>query len=631
MDASYLHEGGVRCVRGPHKIQVISRIEAPTAVTSMLPMFTRLGPRLSRAYTYQSSGHGCCRHRSLLILLTILAIAGCEDSNESGSYVSSHLIDAANEYGLAADGITDDEPGIQSALDHAAHLGGGIVYLREGSYGIARPLIVRSGVRLVGEGRERTVLRTLTASLAKNVDGAGVWAAIAMVSANNASVSDLTVDLSVAKTNANGVALLPSGAAFEGPPSSNCLISGLSVIGGGNYHSYLIWNLRGRDISIVNNVVDGGILVPTDSLQEGIESYGGTNVLVGWNTVRNVGSAALNFGSAGLQESDVSHLSVVGNVVTNSGRGLNIGPALSAAGPQNIADVEIVENKFIGLWRTGIFVPVQAGTEVRDLRIADNTIAYVGNEASNGATGIHFEGAPANSLVSASLASGAYVIGNRISHVRGVNSFGVLVNYLPGMTIVGNTISEIDHGGVQSFGSASLLLKENLIENVGYIGIGSYGPESTIFLRSNTILNWGLGAPVAGALIDDAVAGEVRENTFGRESLVGAAVIVGPAASSVVVFGNRLTGADGQTTLHGVAVPYVNLGARSNLGTFVVAAHEAAVTINHELVSPTSRVRIEQVSGDPLEFSTVVGLASFRVTFGTMPRGQEQFRYEIDP
>lgn len=102
-----------------------------------------------------------------------------------------------------------------------------------------------------------------------------------MVAADNASVKDLSIDLSVGQTHANGVAILPAGSQFEGAASTNCEVSGIEVIGAGNYHAYMIWNFRGRGIRIVDNIVDGRMENPVElSYQEGIESYGGADVWV---------------------------------------------------------------------------------------------------------------------------------------------------------------------------------------------------------------------------------------------------------------------------------------------------------------------------------------------------------------
>ncbi len=217
-----------------------------------------------------------------------------------------------------------------------------------------------------------------------------------MVGADQASVSALTVDLASAGTHANGIALLPTGKSFEGTPSTNCAVFETEVLGGGNYHAYMIWNLRGRGIRIVGNVVDGGIRQPVlGSQQEGIESYGGKDVLIHGNVIRNIGNTALNFGSAGLPDTAVERLVVSDNVVTNAARGLNIGPWIAATGAaQNVSDVRIERNEFVQLWRMGLYVGVIDGTWIRDLRIATNRVTNVGFPEGANAIGIHFNGPP---------------------------------------------------------------------------------------------------------------------------------------------------------------------------------------------------------------------------------------------
>jgi hypothetical protein len=61
-------------------------------------------------------------------------------------------------YGAAADGVADDTPAIQAAIDHAAGTtGGGIVFVAEGRYRITRTVHLWSGIRLIGYGAHRPV------------------------------------------------------------------------------------------------------------------------------------------------------------------------------------------------------------------------------------------------------------------------------------------------------------------------------------------------------------------------------------------------------------------------------------------------------------------------------------------
>jgi hypothetical protein len=498
--------------------------------------------------------------------------------------------------------------------------------LPAGVYGVARPLVLRSRVHLVGEGRGKTVLRSLVHSPGKTVDDTGVWALVATVGADGASISALTVDLSFSRTHANGIALLPTGADFEGTPSTNSEIADTEVIGGGNYHAYMIWNLRGQGIRIVNNVVDGRISEHVDSNQEGIESYGGKDVLIGWNDVRNIGNTALNFGSAGLPNSGIDGLTVIGNVVTNSARGLNIAPWIGPTGPQNIANVQIEQNEFTDIWKTGIYIPIFPGTETTKLSIRNNSISNVGLPESSGTAGIYLQGPSASTFQSIGDETSVVIECNTITSVKGHNSFGILINQFPNVSLINNTMSDIDYNGIQSVGSTNLEINRNTISRVQRIGFESYGSPSSISLLGNIFEEWDQADRMVSAVhIDGATQGEVRDNIFRKELPLGSVVRVEVGAANVVVFGNTVSSSERS------AEPFINLGVNSNVGTFVAPPEGASVAIESAIVTPTSRVVIEQRSGEPLEFSVVPEAGAFRVFFASYPGGGEEFRYEVDP
>lgn len=562
----------------------------------------------------------------------ILALAGCREDGGSQSpqgmdpTLLPGATDVAVDFGASADGVADDEPAIQSALDAAAAQGGGTVYLREGIYGIGAPLILRSGVRLVGDGQGKTVIRTLVHSIGKTIDSTGVWAAVAMVSADGASVADLTIDMSFAGTEANGIAILPLGASFEGAPSVNCEVTGVEILGGGNYHAYMIWNLRGRHIRILNNNIDGRVGSRVSSNQEGIESYGGEDVRIASNTVRNIGNSALNFGSAGAPDTGIEKLEVIENTVVNAGRGLNIGTWMGTDGtPQNIRDVLIEGNDFAALWNTGLYISPQPGTQIQQLVLANNTIREVGFADKIGAVGIHFQGTPATATLPAGKASGNVVRANQIAGIRGVNAIGVLVAQYPNVRVSDNSISDTADAGVQAFGSRNLVVARNTISNAALNAVGSYGPDSSVYVRNNTFIDWGAGRQLAGVMVDQAVKGEVRDNVFMRSGFTGAAVRVEASAANTIVFGNRLVSSP--TT----GLTFVNLGAGSNLGTFVAQPGVMTTSVAHPLASAASSVIVQQTLGAALAVSAAPQAGYLRISFASAPRGGEEFRFEIDP
>lgn len=73
-------------------------------------------------------------------------------------YSTNELIitpfDAAADFGIVADGVTDVTGGLQAALNQAANLGGGVVFLPAGHYKVSGNLVVPSGVTLRGDWRK---------------------------------------------------------------------------------------------------------------------------------------------------------------------------------------------------------------------------------------------------------------------------------------------------------------------------------------------------------------------------------------------------------------------------------------------------------------------------------------------
>lgn len=572
-----------------------------------------------------------------LLALSLLAFACSDGSGRPFQLVAeaSTKNDATSQFGAVPDGVTDNEPMLQAALDHAAASGGATVYLPAGTYAIARPLIVGSNTQLVGDGPGRTVLRALVPNWGKTAaNGAGITAAVSMVAADGSSVRDLTVDLSFASTHSNGVTLQPAGADNLGTPSTNCEVSNIEVIGAGDYHAYMIWNFRGRDIRIVHNTVDGRVQQYTPgSGQEGIESYGGENVLIAWNTISNIGNAALNFGSAGLDNTSIDGLEVISNVVTNAAIGLNIGTAMGATGPQNILNVNVMGNEFTNVWQTGMYVPVQAHTEMRGLHITDNHLRNVGSAQTSG-TGFYLQTYAADAATSDAI-SDNIVQGNVVESVRGSNAIGVLVVQFPNLLVANNTVREVANTGVVSISADNLTVQGNSITDIDLFAVQSYGSPASVYVRDNTFRSWNrLRQGVAGVSINDVSAGDVRGNAFEPIDVSSSVVNVAPGAANVVVFGNTVitpTGAlSGWPMVPGVPL-FVNDGANSNLGSFAATSGLTTLSVTHPLVQPTSKVAITQVAGAPLAVAAAPAAGAFEVTFGAAPLGGEVFNYEIDP
>lgn len=112
-------------------------------------------------------------------------------------YIS--VVDAA--YGATGNGTTNDSAAIQAAINAANTAGGGVVYFPPGTYRIGTRLELKSGVSLVGAGREYTTLRAmsgLSTAVIVGLSGAAV---------TNLAIRGLTIngDYTSTAINMNGI------------------------------------------------------------------------------------------------------------------------------------------------------------------------------------------------------------------------------------------------------------------------------------------------------------------------------------------------------------------------------------------------------------------------------------------
>jgi parallel beta-helix repeat protein len=532
---------------------------------------------------------------------------------------------------LALDpGCTNTGAQIQQALDSAYALGGGTVYLSPGVYCVDAPVIVRSRVYLIGAGVGATVLRGKSGNYTSGtvVDGAEVYATIAAVAADGASIRDLTVDHATNGTYANGISLLPKGAGYTGTPCTRCVVENVQVLGAGNLHTYMIWNLRGRYIKIVNNWVDGGITTyAPGSPQEGIESFGGTNVLISGNTVQNVGNAGLNLGSAGLQDSGIIGISAVDNYITNCGIGVNVFPTYDGStGSQKAANTHIKNNVIIGAWSIGILGTTRELTVNSDLQIRGNTVKNVGTTGQSG-IGIFLNGNPNVAVTPGTVVSNT-ISENHVENTTGRNGIGIAIANYPNARIIGNTITSSGHTGIYCYVAHDGEVSGNRVVDSTYYGILAYLSKRPT-IKNNYISRWANLGGAAGISVQISENAVVQGNSFYFENTLTdepSAVRVEETLSPAVVADNTLLFSPKYS------YPFVNLSKSPNRGKFQTTLGLASVTVNNTLVTPNSRLAVTQTSGDPIPFTVASGLGYFIVTLATpSTSGAEVFSYEISP
>ena len=327
---------------------------------------------------------------------------------------------------------------------------------------------------------------------------------------------------------------------FKGRPSERCVIEGVEVRVQATRHSYMIWNLRGRHIKILNNFVDGGSIqfIPTSN-QEGNQSYGGLDVLIAGNTVRNIGNACLNVGSSGGADTAPRGVIISNNFTENCKIGIKVSPALDPLyGPQNPTDVLIHDNVIINSWQSGVYIKVVAGTSNDGIEISENVTRSVGALGESG-SGINLQG-DSEAAMALKHSNTVLVTNNQINKIVGLNGHGIRVIQYPNVMLIGNTISDSEHSGIYAYTAYDMVVSNNQINDSGFYAVWVSALSKRPLIASNVIRGWGTKTTTAAILIEKWLGGVVKDNYFyrGVDEDEKQIVLVGDGSTDTVLTGN---------------------------------------------------------------------------------------------
>lgn len=519
-------------------------------------------------------------------------------------------------FGADPTGAGDSTAAIQASLNYAATFSTGrAVYIPRGVYQITNSLIVSSKTRVCGDGMGATVLRGKAGAYAGvNVGGTVVLATMGAAASNHVIIEDLTVDHQTNGTVANGLGLVPDGN-FAGTPCTDCLIQRVEVLGH-VAHEYLIWSQRGQRIRILDCFVDGFTTVfqdPPTFGQEGIEIFGGYDVLVHGNTVRRCNDAGLNGGAAvGGTNSESVNVVWSDNTVENCGYGIHTGTAVTTGVPQNLTNVTISDNAVRGCSIAGIFLNTPlAGTTLTAVAISDNVVnggpIGIQLQGINGEVGVH---------------RGVKVADNEIHGATTTVVAALTCIEMSNVDILDNVITNSSGEAVRFSTTTDVRFAGNRIEACQKQAVLG-GTETRLVIHNNRFINTGLGgfAPVnVTAGVQLVVAANEFSSTGGSTEIV-------VAGTSAWTTRNIMIGG-------GAAAHVQNLATNANVGVTgavgAVANFPIANTLATNAVNTGAQIVVTQVAGPAIAFTVTRNATGFQLNPpGAAFGGTESFQWEI--
>lgn len=273
---------------------------------------------------------------------------------------------------------TNDHTNIIAAANFISALGGGYLYIPRGIYDIGLGGILLSNlsnVHIVGDGGRATRL--------KKQSGFTGTAGVVFSSCSNCSVRGVYVDSN--GQDGNGIAAGPANFnTLLGTASSNIHVSDCIVELQPDAHNYGIVFFVVEGGSIDNNIIDGMSATPwLNEEMEGIEIFGGGNIRVTRNRVRNLSGNALSMFS------DANLLSPLRNIIYENNQaedcfGFIWGTASFGATNFNpIRNVAFTGNQGRRIYQRGTSFNINAASGVTapdiiidGLTIGDNQISF---------------------------------------------------------------------------------------------------------------------------------------------------------------------------------------------------------------------------------------------------------------
>jgi hypothetical protein len=341
------------------------------------------------------------------------------------------------DYGVTANGTTNDAAAFQSAID-AAVAASKPLFVQPGTIMIGTPLSISAPVTIIGSGREETILKAVTALNDYVIKFTGGTAGVGIVGAHFA---DFAVDGNSADQTAGG-AILANGAvqcSFERLHLFSVYNWGLvlgPITGGAfGHHNRIISCLFDNSGGSAGN--GGGVNITSNDenwfVASDFEFLGGTTAPIGTNPV-------MLYDQAGLQ-------TIMGCCFVS---GSNNCIAIRV---QNTKGTKITNSTFDGIGGDSIFVAANKCV------ITENLFTGMGDSGAVPASGVHLEFNTHYNIVSSNSLETSTVAGKTRSLIREEGTGGSGDNIIEGNAMSQNTAPTV---ALLESGGTNTILRNNI-------------------------------------------------------------------------------------------------------------------------------------------------------------------------
>lgn len=474
---------------------------------------------------------------------------------------------------LSFTSTTDVAPYIQAGIDALEAAGGGVLFFPPGLYIVGTALHVQSDdIYLVGSGKENTIVRPKVGWVAVTLgSGASLSGVINFCGVDYFGCTGFFVDGFTNSIDCNGIIAVPTGTNGAGTICTNGYIrdNKVKIKLDENYH---IWTLRGQYIEISGNYCDGSeTSFDGSSTQEGIEVYGGYNVTVHNNFVKNIGNNGIFVQSiaATTDDSELQSIRVTNNHIEGCNAGVHLHPTRDATnGDMYAKDILISDNVIIGCWTYGVIAKLTtASSTMEGITISGNTIRGPSSGGQAASRGITFDNQVA-SVTTVNIRN-ISITDNRIIDIPLTDAGGAITcNYLTMGRISENQITQsaasLGSGnarGVLLKGCTRFNFQNNTVDGARLYALEIQTSCTHYTVSGNVLLNFNLGsAGVPGLIVSSGTDFAITDNDLDTSDVTNIAKIIGLDSAGLdryVVRGNR----------------YVN--SNSNWGTIALLAFNA--------------------------------------------------------